>query len=122
MTEPQEHIKNTHSHDDSKGGIEPSSSAEKTKEKSVLSWMGLGLIAFVLVIFYIYNQMHAIKSLKRKETLTREVKELKAEYISIQKDLREKSKQSEIAKKLEPVGVKELTNPPVKLELKVKKK
>lgn len=87
-------------------------------EKKKLSWIGFSLVAFALVIFYIYNQMHAIKALRKKDGLNKEVKELKAEYISIQKDLREKSKQSEITKKLEPTGVKELTKPPIKLEIK----
>ena len=76
----------------------------------------LGLVTFVLVLLYVANQLHAGKALKRKEQLKPGIKELRAEFISIQSDMMVRSRQSQVAVKLQGTGVKALTKPPIKLE------
>lgn len=85
-------------------------------------WVRFGLVAFSLMLFYIYNQHHANKALRKKEQLIRELKELRSEKISLESQVTQASKQSEIAKKLEGTGVKELTKPPIKIEYRKDKK
>jgi hypothetical protein len=84
-------------------------------------WIRFGLVAFALMLFYIYNQHHANKGLRNKEKLTKELKELNSEKISLESELTNASKQSELARRLKETGLKELTVPPVKLEKRVEK-
>lgn len=86
------------------------------------SWVRFGLVAFFLMVFYIYNQHHANKALRKKDKLQKELKELHSEKISIESEITNASKQSELAKRLSPTGLKELKEPPVKLERHVEKK
>jgi hypothetical protein len=79
-------------------------------------WGPFALTTFVLLLFYIFNQHHAVKSLRRKDQLKGKIKDLRAEYISIKSDLMVRSKQSEIEAKLSETGLKELRRPPIKLE------
>lgn len=76
----------------------------------------LGLVTFVLLLLYVANQLHAGKALKRKEQLKSGIKELRAEFISIESDMMVRSRQSQVAVKLQGTGVKALTKPPIKLE------
>jgi hypothetical protein len=85
-------------------------------------WVPFGLMTFLLLLFYIFNQHHAVKALKRKDQLKTRIKELRAEYISIQSDLMMRSKQSEMAEKVSELGLIELRKPPVKLEKPAAKK
>lgn len=85
------------------------------------NWIRFGLVAFALMLFYIYNQHHANKGLRKKEKLTKELKELNSEKISLESELTNAGKQSELARKLKETGLKELTVPPVKLEKRVEK-
>ncbi|MFN5252204.1 MAG: FtsL-like putative cell division protein [Bacteroidia bacterium] len=81
-------------------------------------WVRFGFVAFAVMLFYIWNQHHANKALRKKEILTRELKELHSEKISLESEVTNLSKQSEIAEKLKNTGLKELTNPPIKIEYK----
>jgi hypothetical protein len=49
------------------------------------------------------------------------LKELNSEKISLESELTNASKQSELARRLKETGLKELTVPPVKLEKRVEK-
>jgi hypothetical protein len=53
--------------------------------------------------------------IRRTDTLNREIKELRSEYISILSELMSESKQSAVAAKLDTLGIKELTTPPFKI-------
>lgn len=88
---------------------------------SAWNWIRFGLVAFALMLFYIYNQHHANKGLRSKEKLTKELKELHSEKISLESELTNAGKQSELARRLKETGLKELTVPPVKLEKRVEK-
>lgn len=80
-------------------------------------WVRFGFVAFFLILFYIYNQHHANKALRNKELLIKELKELHSEKISLESEVTNASKQSEIATRLQETGLKELTNPPTKIEI-----
>jgi hypothetical protein len=85
-------------------------------------WVRFGLVAFCLMLFYIYNQHHANKALRKKEQLTRELKELRSEKISLESEVTNAGKQSEMARKLQGTGIKELSKPPYKIELHKEKR
>ena len=95
-------------------------SPEQQETAGIWSWVKFGLVAFGLMLFYIYNQHHANKALRTKDKLIKELKELHSEKISLESQITNASKQSEVAKKVEPSGLKELNVPPVKIENHVK--
>jgi hypothetical protein len=102
---------------------EPDSQLKEGPFASLLKleiWVPFVGVTFVLLLFYIFNQHHAVKALKKKEQLKSSIKELRAEYISIKSDLMVRSKQSEIAEKLKETGLKSLRKPPIKLEKPIK--
>jgi hypothetical protein len=76
----------------------------------ILFLMGLALV-------YIANTYYAERTLRDINTVTNQIKELRSEYITSKSDLMFISKQSEVAKACEPLGVKESLVPPVKLEV-----
>ena len=95
---------------------ETTEQASESAASSAWAWVRFGLVAFVLMVFYIYNQHHANKALRTKEKLNKELKELHSEKISLESEITNASKQSEMAKKLEASGLKELRVPPIKIE------
>lgn len=71
---------------------------------------GLGLL-------YIYNAHYAQRIVRKTDDVKDEIKELRAEYITIKSELMFKSKQSQVSKRLEEEGteLKELRTPPYKI-------
>lgn len=69
----------------------------------------------VLCMLYIANSHMAIKNIRNIDKLNKEVKELSWEYKSLKADLMFKSKLTEVAKKVDTLGIKELTEPPKKI-------
>jgi len=69
----------------------------------------------VLSMLYIANSHMAIKNIREIDQLNKEVKELSWEYKSLKADLMFKSKLKEVAKKVDTLGIKELTEPPKKI-------
>lgn len=69
----------------------------------------------VLVMIYIANSHMAMKNIRDIDRLSREVKELSWEYKSLKSDLMFKSKLTEVAKKVDTLGIKELIEPPKKI-------
>ncbi len=67
-------------------------------------------IAF-LAFIYIANNYLAEHKIRNISKLQKELKEIKYEHISLKSKLMQLSKQSQIAKKLEPTGIKESTEP-----------
>ncbi|RZK84609.1 MAG: hypothetical protein EOO98_16625, partial [Pedobacter sp.] len=72
----------------------------------------------VLVMIYIANSHMAISNIRKISTLNKEVKELSWEYKSLKADLMFKSKLTEVAKKVDTLGIKELIEPPKKIIIK----
>lgn len=69
----------------------------------------------VLCMLYIANSHLAVKNVRKIDQLNKEVKELSWEYKSLKADLMFKSKLTEVAKKVDTLGIKELTEPPKKI-------
>jgi hypothetical protein len=74
--------------------------------------MFLALIA----VFYIGNGYYADDKIREVNKTSNEIKELRTEYISSKSDLMFVSKQSEIAKRVEKLGLKEPVVAPMKIE------
>ena len=68
-----------------------------------------------LCMLYIANSHMAMKNIRSIDKLNKEVKELSWEYKSLKADLMFKSKLTEVAKKVDTLGIKELTEPPKKI-------
>ena len=73
--------------------------------------MGLSLV-------YIANSYVAERTIRDIDKTSKDIKELRSEYISIKSDLMFKSRQSQVAKEVLPLGIKHLTVPPKKIVLK----
>lgn len=74
------------------------------------------LMAGIITIIYISLGHFHVKSLKEREELKTELNELRTEYISVKSNLMKQSKQSEVSKRLEAEGIRELRTPPVIIE------
>ncbi|MCX6230803.1 MAG: FtsL-like putative cell division protein [Bacteroidetes bacterium] len=82
--------------------------------KSVIKLLPLGLFIAFLAAIYIANNYWSIKSFREMQKLKRELKELRFEHISSKSELMYISKQSEVARRLDSLGIKESTVPPQK--------
>ncbi len=70
------------------------------------------LFVAALAIVYIYNGHYSDSTIKNISKTSREVKELQFEYKTIKSEVMLRSKQSELAKAVGPLGLKELSEPP----------
>jgi cell division protein FtsB len=73
------------------------------------------LFLAVLAVVYIYNGHTADKRIRHITKLNREIKELQYEYKTLKSEVMFRSKQSELARAVEPFGLKELVQPPLVL-------
>jgi cell division protein FtsL len=95
---------------------------QKTSWKRVLKyqWFVKNLPFFLflamLAVVYIYNGHFADKLVRNINKTSRELKELQYEYKTLKSEVMFRSKQSELARAVAPVGLKELTKPPYVLE------
>lgn len=70
---------------------------------------------FVLALIYIGNNFVAQSKVKKIDSISKELKDLRDEHISVKSDLMYFTKRSELAKRLKSRGIKEATNPPFKI-------
>lgn len=75
----------------------------------------LFLLLLGTAIFYIANAHYSERVIRQMDKMDKEIKELRSEYITIKSDLMFRSKQSEVARRLEAKGIKELSTPPRKI-------
>lgn len=73
------------------------------------------LFLAVLAIIYIFNGHYADKTVRNINKVTQELKELQYEYKTLKSEVMFRSKQSQLAKAVEPLGLKELMTTPVVL-------
>lgn len=85
-----------------------------TKEQLYANLRFLGYI-FLLFVLFIYNSHYAEKTIRTTNKLQYELKDLRSEYITVLSEIMSESRQSELLKKLELSGIKELKNPPSKI-------
>lgn len=106
--------------------VEEKANASLVFLKSLFSGKGLSTstavsavpyIAFLafLGILYIGNRHYAENTIRQIDLLGREVKALNWEYKSLSAELMLKSTQSEVLKKVDTLGLKELVEPPKQL-------
>jgi Bacteriodetes cell division protein (FtsL-like) len=74
------------------------------------------LFLSVLAILYIYNGHYSDNTIKSINKTSKELKEAQYEYKSMKSEVMFRSKQSELAKAVAPLGLKELMQPPVMLK------
>lgn len=80
----------------------------------------VGYIPFIvfmgmLAIIYIANRHYAERTVREIDRLGREVKEMNWDYKSLSADLMKLTTQTEIAKRVDSLGLKERTEPPKKI-------
>lgn len=85
--------------------------------ESTLKHVPFLLFLALVAIFYIANGYAADDKIREVNKITNELKELRSEYISSKSELMFVSKQSEVAKAAEPLGIKEPIVPPMKIEI-----
>ncbi|WP_462219263.1 FtsL-like putative cell division protein [Ferruginibacter sp.] len=80
------------------------------------------LFLSVLAVLYIYNGHYADKLVRKINVTEKHIKELEYEYKTVKSEVIFRSKASELAKAVEPLGLKELVAPPVVLSPQEEKK
>lgn len=100
---------------------EEQSSSAKIDWRKLLSyqWVVKNIPFFLflaaLAVLYIYNGHYADKLTRKISVTEKHIKELEYEYKTVKSEVIFRSKASELAKAVEPLGLKELTTPPVVL-------
>jgi outer membrane murein-binding lipoprotein Lpp len=69
----------------------------------------------VLGMIYIANSHMATTNMRKIDSLSKDVKELSWEYKSLKSDLMFKSKLSQVAERVDTLGLRELVEPPKKI-------
>jgi len=75
------------------------------------------LFVLFLGLIYIGNTHYAEKTVRKINTLHNDVEDLRADYTTLKSDLMFASKQSEVARKVKNLGLKESLIPPNKIEV-----
>jgi hypothetical protein len=75
------------------------------------------LFVMLLSILYISNTHYAEKTVRKINTVQTEVEDLRADYTTLKADLMFASKQSEVARKVEALGITESLTPPFKIQI-----
>lgn len=71
--------------------------------------------AMTLGILYISNTHYSEKTVRKINAMQADVEDLRADYTTLKAALMYATKQSEVAKKVEPLGLTESKNPPIKI-------
>lgn len=87
-------------------------------KKIMLRLLPFAFFLMALSLVYIANSYVAEKNIREIDKTSKEIKELRSEYISVKSELMFKSRQSQVAKEVLPQGIKQLTVPPKKIVLK----
>lgn len=83
--------------------------------QSIVQQVPFFLFLALLAVCYIYNGHYANKTIRFINKAEKEVKELQYVYKTVKGELIARSKQSELVKAVEPLGLKELTVSPIVL-------
>lgn len=90
------------------------------KRESTLRLLPFLLFLTLIIMFYIANTYHAEKKEREIQALRKSLKELRYEYITTRSELMNHSQQSEVARRLKAIHIKESRVPPVKVIKKTK--
>ena len=83
--------------------------------QSIVKQVPFFLFLSLLAVIYIYNGHYADKTTRAINQSAKEVKELQYEYVDVKSKVMGQSKQSEVVRAVEPMGLKELTGAPIVL-------
>jgi hypothetical protein len=83
-----------------------------TSYRWIMKNIGFFLFLAALAVVYIYNGHYADNLSRDINRTSKELKELQYEYKTLKSEVMFRSKQSELAKAVEPFGLKELNQPP----------
>lgn len=84
-------------------------------EKNWFNNLPLVLFIAALGVLHVANNHTAENKIRRINKLEQNIKELRWTYMTSKSELMYKSKQSEVSKMVEDMGLKELTKPPYKI-------
>lgn len=87
-------------------------------EKNWLNNLPLVLFIAMLGVLHVANNHTAENKIRQINKLEQDIKELRWTYMTAKSELMYKSKQSEVAKMVEGMDLKELTSPPYKIVVK----
>ena len=87
-----------------------------TNDKTLRHLPFIIFLAFIAIL-YIANGYYADDKIREVNKISNQLKELRSEYISTKSDLMFASKQSEVAKSAEKLGLKEPVVPPTKIKV-----
>jgi len=73
------------------------------------------LFAALLTVLYIANGHYADKNIRKINATAKHLKEMEYEFKTVKRDVIFRSKESELVKAVEPLGLKELAAPPMKI-------
>jgi len=73
------------------------------------------LFLAILTIMYIANGHYADKTIRKINALEKHLKEMEYEFKTAKRNVIFRSKESELVKAVEPLGLKELVTPPLKI-------
>jgi cell division protein FtsL len=73
------------------------------------------LYVALLALIYIWSNHRADNMIRSIEKAQQEVEDLRADVTTLEAEYMLSSKQSEVAKKIEPLGIYELEEPPIKI-------
>lgn len=73
------------------------------------------LFTALLTVLYIANGHYADKNIRKINATAKHLKEMEYEFKTVKRDVIFRSKESELVKAVEPLGLKELTAPTIKI-------
>lgn len=76
------------------------------------------LFGMLVVLFYIGNTHYAERTIRKIDKVKRETEDLRADYTTLKSDYMEASKQSEVARNVQPLGLEESKTPPYQVIVK----
>lgn len=95
---------------------EPQPSGQGTRgEMSTTQVLGLIVFIGLLALPYIFNSHQSDKKHRKSERIKEELKELRAEYITLKSEIVGQNKQSDVAKRLESKGIEPISTAPINL-------
>lgn len=77
-----------------------------------LKYLPYILFTTLITLFYIGNTHFAEKTIRKIDKVKVETEDLRADYTTLKSDYMEASKQSEVARNVEPLGLVESSSPP----------
>lgn len=83
--------------------------------RAIVNQLPFFLFLALLAVIYIYNGHLADKTVREISKTANELKELQFEYKDVKGDVLKRSTQSELMDAVQPLGLKELSAPPVVL-------